>query len=814
MAQGRRWLKRIGIAVGALFALLIAAAIIIPLVVDVDSYRPQIVKAVNDQINGKFELGKLKLTLWGQIKIEVDGFQLSDGQGRKVVAAKDVYFHVPWLSVFSGSPILTFRMTKPEVQVLKDKSGKMNVLSLMKPGQKAAPAAPAPGGGTGGSVAVPGMVSRARLGIEMRNAGLAYIDASTGLSTQVKDLNVVAKDLSMSRPMEILIWADLDTKMDTLTVRGPAKMAIRGEPKFKGSEFQQIALSIGANMDDIEISMPPMFSKAKGIPANAAASIVATPTTAKIASSSVKFHNAEVLASGEITNLGADPTAANASPVVQLQFKSNEIALKPWSQLVPMLKDYDLAGTASLSGGARGPSDKLDYQAAFAIKALTAKAPTLKAQPRIDMEARVVTDQLQSLNFSMKAPGNDLRVTGRMVSLTAPNANFAVTSTGMDLDQLIDFPKPAPKEKAAPGAPTAGGGGGKSAGGSAAPGSDLDAALDPLRKNKMAAATKAVISYNLAFLKAYNVKMNEIAGQVSFRDLAFAIDRFKMALWSGTIQASGVVQMKPKTPTYRFNAEVANLDLKQAVASQFELFKNTLLGQASFKMEASGASFNPEPAKGNLNGKGSMKVANATFATIDIAKMAGEAINRSINDISAKVPPLKGKKLGNLGNAESRYESVTSDFSIQNGMFSAPNFFAKSIQNQGIDVRGNTQVGIKDYSLRANWELVDTYNLLKARDISIEQAGIRVEHVLAEGDKPVTLPVVVTGTVFSPQPSYTSVPEALAKVAINNVSHAVEGKAKAEAKKQAEEQAKKLIEKAPPKAQEALKGLGKKLFGQ
>ena len=55
-------LKKLVIAFGGLFSLLVVAAIVVPLVVDVDKYRPMIVSKADEMLNGKLELGKLGLT--------------------------------------------------------------------------------------------------------------------------------------------------------------------------------------------------------------------------------------------------------------------------------------------------------------------------------------------------------------------------------------------------------------------------------------------------------------------------------------------------------------------------------------------------------------------------------------------------------------------------------------------------------------------------------------------------------------------------------------------------------------------------------
>jgi hypothetical protein len=211
-------------------------------------------------------------------------------------------------------------------------------------------------------------------------------------------------------------------------------------------------------------------------------------------------------------------------------------------------------------------------------------------------------------------------------------------------------------------------------------------------------------------------------------------------------------------------------------------------------------------------------VDQASFATIDVGRMATEALNKAIDRVAEKVPSVKGRKLESLPQGESKFEFISSDFTIADGKFQAPNFYAKAAVNKGLDLKGGTQVGMQDFSLKAFWELSDPYNLTKARDISVEQAGVRVEHILAEGKNPVRFPVHVDCTLLAPCYSYTEVPEYLAKVALNNVAGAAKGRVKAEVQKKIESLIPKVVPKGAgenleKKAKEQLEGLGKKLFG-
>src|SRR6476620_3683986 len=94
-------LKKIGWFFGILLTLFVLTAVIVPLVVDVDTYRPRIVEEVNRRIHGNLELGQLRLSLWGKVKIEVGGLKLNDAQNSEVMSAKDVDFEIPFLSLLT-----------------------------------------------------------------------------------------------------------------------------------------------------------------------------------------------------------------------------------------------------------------------------------------------------------------------------------------------------------------------------------------------------------------------------------------------------------------------------------------------------------------------------------------------------------------------------------------------------------------------------------------------------------------------------------------------------------------------------------------
>ncbi|MCC7441872.1 MAG: hypothetical protein IT285_09570, partial [Bdellovibrionales bacterium] len=123
--------KRLIVGLAGLLFVLVAAAVVLPFVIDVDQYRPEIVRAANERIRGKLELGKLKLTLWGRIRVEVAGLKIFDTAGKELVGVDDAHLHIPLSSLWSGEPTLTFRMEEPRVSVIKSAAGEVNFLKLV-----------------------------------------------------------------------------------------------------------------------------------------------------------------------------------------------------------------------------------------------------------------------------------------------------------------------------------------------------------------------------------------------------------------------------------------------------------------------------------------------------------------------------------------------------------------------------------------------------------------------------------------------------------------------------------------------------------
>ncbi len=777
--------KAVKILVGFV-SLIVAAMIVIPLVIDVNKYNPQIVKAANEKINGTLELGKLSMNLWGKIHIGVDGLVLRDSQKNSVVSVKDASFDMPYFSIFSGSPLITLRMVKPEISVVKKKDGKLNVMSLMKPSAPDASTSSANSGSTGSTTAqkieLPGIALNAHVGVSIEDAKLVYKDETMALSNTIDSLNLRVKDFSLSRKTEMELWAELKTTMGSdLKVEGPLKLIVELTPEISGGEFKSASMIANFTADDLAIEKGSLFIKKKGIPANFKFNGVLNQESLKLNKAAAQFHNAEIVVTGEYHQTNG----------ANIHFEAKPIDLKPWSDLVPMLKEYELEGKIGIKGDVKGTADSLQYMANLVAQNFAMKGPYLKAKPVINAEVFIATDRIEKFNVDLKGPGNELILTGKMLSFSKPQLTFALNSPkGLDLDQWLEFPKSETKASASKNEEKAGS---SSAAGSA-PKADYDAMLDPLRKNEMAKAMIVDGSVSLAFIKAMNVRVDDISAKIQMKNLVAAVTGFKMKMYDGLLNGGFTTDLKPTNPQYTMSLNVAGFDMQKAVESQFQSFKDTIVGKLTVSMQGAGSSFNPDEIKRKLQLKGDFKIANASFKTIDVARVANSAIGDALSKISSKVPSLQGKKVNVPANKESRYEMVSSNFTISGGMLDAPNFFAKAAAKQGVDIKGSTKMGLIDESLDAKWELIDSQHVTGSDQVSVSIAGKTINNVLAKGEKdPVIFPITVGCKWSAPCPNYTSSAEYLAGVAAGRLTKAVGDEAKSKVQNAVQDAVKKAI---------------------
>lgn len=123
--------KKIGL--GILIFIVVAAvalAVVVPMLIDVDRYRPQVIAHIQEATGKPAEIGKLKLTIFPKLSIRVDNFALGNPPGFPkgyLVKAERIYVEVDRDALFDHKVvILALEVDKPVIRLYSDARGKWN----------------------------------------------------------------------------------------------------------------------------------------------------------------------------------------------------------------------------------------------------------------------------------------------------------------------------------------------------------------------------------------------------------------------------------------------------------------------------------------------------------------------------------------------------------------------------------------------------------------------------------------------------------------------------------------------------------------
>lgn len=673
-------------------------ALIVPHFIQVDKYRPEIVQAVNNQINGSFSLGNLKLNLWGKIAVSAENADLKDSHGKAVLSVGRFFVKVPFLSLLKLSPEVRVELDSPQVNLERSKKGDWNVLSLIKKIESSPLTATenrtAPSFGRKAPLA---FLARTKVSLRVEKAALQLKDNQTQNQLSLSSVFLRTGELSLQSVPEFEVGAQIKTQSPQASLEGP----VRVSGKSTGT-----GLDLFINLNDLKIEKEGMFAKRSGVQTNCKMILHQLPDGIELKKGEIRFHEATAQFEGQIRHQGAS--------VFRVQ--SEGISLPSFESLLVAMPKGAVDGKLNLNLEVKGPSEKLHAR---------------------------VNSKIENFSYQSKAYPKPVKLsgelTGQMVFQKVPRGEFDFYASSVDAAGIE---------------------------------------ISPVKIK----------------IRQQGFKVN---GQLNDAQAL-----------GGKVSADFAVDMSGKTPQYSFSKSLRGIQIEKAVGSQMEAFKNTLVGTLDGSIKGKGEGFEPEAARKTLKAQGKLEVKPARFSTIDINKVISEVSVQMAQKLQDQVPQLKGKTL-KLDPVASEFKRVTASFQIKNGEFIAPDFFAESIPHKGVDIRGSTKVGISDYRLTADWEITDPYNVTRAKDLNVDLAGMKVNSILVEKGKAFRFPIKVRGTLLDPKYEYGAVPEALAQVALKNISGAAQEKAKGEAKKRAQQELEKLTDKAPAPVKNLLKGLFK-----
>jgi hypothetical protein len=144
--RSSHWFKPV-LAIAGAVALLIVVMLVAPTLIDINSYRGQIIAQLERRLGRSVKLGAMRLSALPSIKVEVDNVVIGDDpqfSQSEFVKARSVKLQVGLWSLLKGSPEVSgIELVEPAVMLIKVGEGKWN-WSTLKPLQSSDNSSPAP----------------------------------------------------------------------------------------------------------------------------------------------------------------------------------------------------------------------------------------------------------------------------------------------------------------------------------------------------------------------------------------------------------------------------------------------------------------------------------------------------------------------------------------------------------------------------------------------------------------------------------------------------------------------------------------------
>lgn len=200
-----RTVKWLLIGGGGLLILLIAAVVLIPLLVDINRYKPQIEARVQEATGRPFQIGgDIELSVFPWVGLALSDLRLGSPPGFKeteLLKVGDFEARVKLLPLLSKSvEIKRVVLQSPEIVLVKSKKGQTNwdfktpaAQPKPSPATKQAPS-------QGEAFALQSLTAEE---IAVRNGTLTFIDHAGGKRHEVSELNLAMTDVSLDRPVAL-----------------------------------------------------------------------------------------------------------------------------------------------------------------------------------------------------------------------------------------------------------------------------------------------------------------------------------------------------------------------------------------------------------------------------------------------------------------------------------------------------------------------------------------------------------------------------------------------------------------------------------
>ena len=634
----------LGLAVAALVVLVVVAAVVLPLLIDPNDFKGQIVEQVRDKTGRSLEIeGDIALSVFPWLGLAIGPTRLSNAPGfgaQPFVEVQAVQVRLQLLPLLRKDVVMdTVVLDGLHLHLAKDEQGVSNWADLG--------GAPADAAETADQAVAPEDSAKLALaglaigGVRMNDARVIWEDRHSGVRFAIEDLALNSGAIVPGQPVDLALSL-------RLTASQPA---MAGEVAFDGAvwvsdSLQQIKLS-GA---DLRADL-----KGAGLPGGAVDARLQTDLELDLEQQTLALPQLVLKALG-----------VQLSGPVQGR---NLLGEQPRFSAQLSVREFVPRELAQRLGVALPPSaDATVLGKADAKFRLAATPEDLKVdQLALRLDASKLSGSLQVANFAK------------------PALRFDLTLDQIDVDRYLPAPTPAPPATPAAAAATgAGAPGVAGTPGAAAAAGAAQLPLETLRALDIAGTLK------IGALKAYQLRSSDVLVTLKAKDGVLRAHPAQAKLYQGQYAGDLRFDVRQDTPRIAMNEKLSGVQAGPLLKDL--MGDDRLEGEANVQAKLTGKGVTPELIRKTLNGNASFAFTNGRVKGVDLTALIAQA-----------EAALKGKPAAtDTGPKETRFSELRGSATIRNGLVQNNDLSAQSPYLR-VDGKGNTHLAREtiDYLLTA-----------------------------------------------------------------------------------------------------------------
>jgi len=616
----KRAIKIVAILLGIVILGVVLLAIAVPLLIDPNDYKDELVQAVKEHTGRELKVeGDIDLSIfpWLGVEMEQVSFANAPGFGQEPfaqVASAGVKIKV--LPLLSREVVVdTIHMDGLRLNLVTNRTGKTNWDDLMASDTSASQ------GGSSGA----GIAALTVGGIDIRDGEISWRDDKERRRYALHKLRLTSGKIVPGEPVDLRASFDLETGEPPKQI--PIELNARASLDLESQalDISKLALSV----DTMELTAQVTGSKIIDAPVLRGSvdigSFDARPLLKKLAIE-VAPGSEDLLADVALKTDFSVDLGRQTLQLGGLSLKAGALAM------TGDIKVTELDKTPQASGRVKIPP--LDPRALMKSFGVTYETTDKSALSKLGLssEFSASANHLALKKLDAKLDESVLRGSLAIRNFSKPSYTFDLTIDQIDLDRYLAPAEDATGEQ------------------------DALAALpfDILRGLNLKGQLR------VDKLKAFGLRSSNVSMKLSAKGGLVTVGPSQAKLYGGSYRGQTKIDARQKTPKFTINEKLTGIDLEPFLkdAQIYENFSGT--GDLSMNVTARGA--NTDAVIKTLTGRGAVSARNG--------KIKGINLQQSINDAKTKYDKLRGKPVDVTPKAtdESLFSSFNATFNITNGV--------------------------------------------------------------------------------------------------------------------------------------------------